>query len=589
MYKILLSLFLLLISFNVKADDCRGDRPLYDEDGSLMIYICKTFVRNSSDLVYKTFTYDIVEADKNEINNVTGINMVQSGTEGQITSIFTRGTNSNHTLITLNGIAIKDNSTVNGAEDLGQHSFLGVDRVEVIKGPMGSHYGPNAIGGVINLITQANGDNYIELSHGSDNTNTQIIKLGKHVDNFIIDLRIENETSDGISVLDGNEDDGYSDRNYIFQVEKYLDNKWVLKSNIIQTKNKSDLDKTNGDYTDYTAEWNFNNKYISLQSKDSEISFQRTEHDREYNDKGTKDTYNSITETFLTSHTFHLDKKTDFTLGFEHELQEVDFDTNIAGYDSNVDKERHNHGYYFNIDKQFDSGVLCHTGLRLDTPDTFDDQVTGRVGCSNNGVRLSYSEGYKAPTAYEMYGKDNYGFLGNSNLDVETSKSYELGYSWKQNDIVFFYTEIDDMITYSYPTYENDSGIAKSKGIEYNWRQNYGLDWVVENNFTYNISKDGSGKEQLRRPEYLNTLSAHYKNYYMDWNYYGKHMDIDSSTYARVEMDDVSTIDVGFNMYDKNDILFYGSVNNIFDVNYERPDGYNQKGINFKIGFKKQF
>ena len=32
-------------------------------------------------------------------------------------------------------------------------------------------------------------------------------------------------------------------------------------------------------------------------------------------------------------------------------IQEVDFDTNIAGYDSNVDKERHNHGYYFNIDK----------------------------------------------------------------------------------------------------------------------------------------------------------------------------------------------------------------------------------------------
>ena len=35
MYKILLTLFVLLISFtSAKADDCRGDRPQYDEDGT---------------------------------------------------------------------------------------------------------------------------------------------------------------------------------------------------------------------------------------------------------------------------------------------------------------------------------------------------------------------------------------------------------------------------------------------------------------------------------------------------------------------------------------------------------------------------
>ena len=39
MYKILLTLFVLLISFtSAKADDCRGDRPQYDEDGNHHIY-----------------------------------------------------------------------------------------------------------------------------------------------------------------------------------------------------------------------------------------------------------------------------------------------------------------------------------------------------------------------------------------------------------------------------------------------------------------------------------------------------------------------------------------------------------------------
>ena len=225
MYKILLTLFVLLISFtNAKADDCRGDRPQYDEDGHLIIYICKSFIRNSSDLTHKTYSYEVVSADKEEIQKVSSLNVVQSGPDGQLTSTFMRGTNSNHTLITLNGIAIQDNSTPNGTEDLFAHSFLGVDRVEVVKGPMGSIYGPNAIGGVINMVTQANGDNYIELSGGSFGHKSQIVKLGKadYSKGFIIDFRIENETADGISVVDGTEKDGIADRNYIFQVGIFI-------------------------------------------------------------------------------------------------------------------------------------------------------------------------------------------------------------------------------------------------------------------------------------------------------------------------------------------------------------------------------
>ena len=94
MYKILLTLFVLLISFtSVKADDCRGDRPQYDEDGTLIIYICKSFIRNSSDLTHKTYSYEVVSADKDELQKVSSLNVVQSGPDGQLTSTFMRGTN----------------------------------------------------------------------------------------------------------------------------------------------------------------------------------------------------------------------------------------------------------------------------------------------------------------------------------------------------------------------------------------------------------------------------------------------------------------------------------------------------------------
>jgi len=588
MYKILLSiLFVLLISTTTKADDCRGDRPQYDNDGHLIIYICKSFIRNSSDLTHKTYSYEVVSPDKDSIKKVSSLNVVQSGPDGQLTSTFLRGTNSNHTLITLNGIAIQDNSTPNGTEDLFAHSFLGVDRVEVIKGPMGSIYGPNAIGGVINMVTQANGDNYIEFSGGSHNHKKQIIKLGKadYSKGFVIDFRIENETADGISVVDGNEKDGIADRNYIFQVEKYL-GKWILKSNIIQTTNKSDLDKSS-DYTDYTSKWNFNNQYISLQSKDTEFSFQKSKHKRTYDDKGTKDTYNSDQETFIANHTFHLKEKVDLTTGFEHSLQEVDFDTNIAGYDSNVDKERHNHGYYFNIDNQLDNGVFVHGSVRYDTPDTFENQTTHRVAVEKSGLHLSYATGYKAPTVYEMYGKNNYGFLGNSSLIPEESKTWEIGYKIKEHSLVYFESEIDNLLKYESNTYVNDTKPSEQHGVELNNTFRYGK-IQLNNRLSYSVSKDGDNKDMLRRPDWQNTATMYYENYYFDWNYYGEHKDIDASTYARKDMPAVDTFDLGYNIT-KDNTTFYWSINNVFDKSYERPDGYNQYDRTFNLGFKKHF
>ena len=588
MYKILLTLFVLLISFtSVKADDCRGDRPQYDEDGHLIIYICKSFIRNSSDLTHKTYSYEVVSADKDELQKVSSLNVVQSGPDGQLTSTFMRGTNSNHTLITLNGIAIQDHSTPNGTEDLFAHSFLGVDRVEVIKGPMGSIYGPNAIGGVINMVTQANGLNYIELSGGSFGQKTQVIKLGKadYSKGFIIDFRVENETADGISVVDGTEKDGIADRNYIFQVEKFLGN-WMLKSNIIQTVNKSDLDKST-DYTDYTSKWQFNNQYISLQSKDTEFSFQKSKHKRTYDDKGTKDIYNSDQETFIASHTFHPEKTISLTTGFEHNLQEIDFDTNIAGYDSNVDKERHNHGYYVNFDKQLDSGVFFHSGIRHDTPDTFDNQTTGRVAVEKNGVHLSYSTGYKAPTVYEMYGKNNYGFLGNSSLIPEKSKTWEIGYKSDEHKFVYFESEIDNLLKYDTNTYVNDTKQSKQHGVELNNTFTYGK-IQLSNSLSYTVSKDGDNKDMLRRPNWQNTSTVYYDNFYVDFNYFGKHKDIDASTYARKDMPAVETFDIGYNI-DVEDTTFFWSINNVFDKSYERPDGYNQYDRTFNLGFRRYF
>ena len=115
-----------------------------------------TIPRTASDMATSTYSYDVIDVDT-AADTVPGIDIVQNGPPGQSSSLFIRGTESDHSLITLNGISIKDHSTPSGADDFSQHNLIGVDRLAVIKGPMGSTYGPNAAGGVIDMQTDAYG------------------------------------------------------------------------------------------------------------------------------------------------------------------------------------------------------------------------------------------------------------------------------------------------------------------------------------------------------------------------------------------------------------------------------------------------
>lgn len=73
---------------------------------------------------------------------------------GMNQTVFTRGTNSNHTVIMIDGVRITDPSGVNNAPDLSEISISNVERIEIVRGSHSTMYGSSAIGGVINIITK---------------------------------------------------------------------------------------------------------------------------------------------------------------------------------------------------------------------------------------------------------------------------------------------------------------------------------------------------------------------------------------------------------------------------------------------------
>ena len=88
------------------------------------------------------------------LKEVPGLNVVQSGGPGGQTSVFMRGTNSNHTKVLIDGIDVSDPSSPNASFDFGQLLTAHIAKVEVLRGPQSGLYGSDAIGGVINVITK---------------------------------------------------------------------------------------------------------------------------------------------------------------------------------------------------------------------------------------------------------------------------------------------------------------------------------------------------------------------------------------------------------------------------------------------------
>ena len=121
-----------------------------------------------------------------------------------------RGSESNHTLILLNGIAINDQSVTNGMAEFGQDFVQTVQQIEVYKGSNGAHFGPDAIGGAINFVTDVDyttsySVNGFSLKNNSiDYNTTKITDNGWHL-NF---KGAANQSKTDSAIAKGHEDDG---------------------------------------------------------------------------------------------------------------------------------------------------------------------------------------------------------------------------------------------------------------------------------------------------------------------------------------------------------------------------------------------
>ena len=85
---------------------------------------------------------------------VPGLDVLSSGGPGQHTSVFTRGANSNQTLVMIDNIMMNDPSDPSGAFDFANLQVDNIERIEVLRGAASAMWGADAMGGVIHIITK---------------------------------------------------------------------------------------------------------------------------------------------------------------------------------------------------------------------------------------------------------------------------------------------------------------------------------------------------------------------------------------------------------------------------------------------------
>ena len=546
------------------------------------------------------------------LNTVPDINITQSGPRGQQASMFMRGTGSNHTLVMINGVPINDQSTTQGLHDFGVDFIQTVQQIEVYPGSSATHFGTNAIGGAVNIILTGDYKDGISLS-GDEYSNYDLFGNKTFIyDDSSLNLKIgtvNNETTNARGSVDDEKD---SVENYTANInyEKYIKPNFRFYNTTYLRQTIAEYDGSVTNQTGYEGDNKMGSFHLGLESikqKQNQNSIiYYTIYDREYDERGTIDTYESEVVGIKYDLSKTLNDHLSFGLGSEYKYDWGSFNNN-GSYSASTKGNVDNLAIYSNLGINIFNNTILSFFLRNDNHKQSGDNSTYKVSLNQKIKKLEFGlsrmTGLRNPTLYELYGTDNYGYSGNRNLKAEKSISNELYINYFLNNKLsfrssLFRSNINNNIEYVSNKYVNDNDNVDLNQSGINGNILYKNKDTKINFFTsFLSSKKENSADQLRRPEktYGVDLNQNIKmnflgNFNLNANYkhYGKHFDTHSSNWSTIEMDSTDIIDLSISKKINNYVLSL-NIDNLLNEIYQRPHGYPQNDRQIRFGFSKEF
>ena len=538
------------------------------------------------------------------LKKISGLDYYQSGQKGQLAGIFMRGSESNHTLVMLNGIAINDQSSTNGLHDFGQDFLQTFQQIEVYKGSNGAHFGPDAIGGAVNFVTDVDYTNSYSVNGYNFKNNSVDYNLTKITDNgWHLNFKgVSNHSKTDSAIAKGHESDGTKNYQINLNGNKWLDDNLKLKSTFYYRDTKSDYDSSATKEESVTAD----NKMYALQTgierktnrSFDNLMFHYHNYDRKYYVQGKKDKYYSESLVAKAEREVVFGNKFSYGFGSEykydwgHYLTKT-FTSQTKGHLSNL-------GVFANVGYKFNQNQLLSIHARNDDHKetggnkTYKINLTQYLGQFKLGV--THSTGLKNASLYEFYGN-----IGKRNIKPEKSETNEIigEYNFSENikfSMTAYRTRMKDRIKInsSWSAYENKILDTTQEGLE-NEITFIGKDQLLSINSHFAKSRTDTDGPNSRRPDLsygldyskkLNLAKYGPLNLNLSHRYIGDHIDWTGSKNAFVKSVDLVEMSVQKNWFGN---IISLNFTNLLNERYEKPGTYSQDGRQISFGFRRSY
>lgn len=512
------------------------------------------------------------------LRSEAALNVVQLGGFGQQTSIFMRGTDSDHTLVLRDGVRLN-----NDASGLASLSFLDttdLKQIEVLKGPASVLYGSNAIGGVVQVITKTPEKTgaFVTGEIGENKTYKALIGADLVEDGAYLQIRGQRLESDGTPITDlkNATKSAYDQKGFSAKlgIEK---EDYGLSLDHNENQGNSVYEGFSWDTSNYQIKsHDFKNVVTNLKAY-AQLNESLRADARVSRFKDELEQLKSFENTTYTANEYELMLKQQFglgqnlTLGVAHKALETETEKASGSFQQDLDTT----GYY--LQHQYQSDRLnTQVGVRVEDNEKFGSHTVGQIGVRYHlqpsfSVYSNIGTAFKAPTVNDLY----YGSSANPNLKPEESQSYEIGLDhqlsnqWKYGASIY-HTDIDNLIDYAdtAPWGLDNISQARMQGAEAftKWSKD---DYFVQAAYHYvkatNQIKD---TDLLRRPRQSLTLTTGVQN-----QQYG----LSASLVAKSKAKDWSTTQTtsGYATVDLHgywninpNIKLFSNIQNIGDVKY---------------------